>query len=644
VRRIVYLLVLIFIRLSGQSVTAQILDDSTKLIYGLHSTSYVLEEDILNGSGRKFTPDTSISDFHNYGKIYRGHQAYQDLGNLGTPAAPIFYEAPSQIGKTLGYNGFNLYAYDPERVKYFDTKSPFSSMSYIQGSRGQQILEGQFYRNVHSRWNIGFTMKSLGSKKVVGAVSTSSTTDNRLASIFSFVFSTRYFTKDERYQVLANITFFDSKNKESGGIRPDATQPDSGLFSYAQGNSNLYSARTLEKRFNFHLYQELGITKSKALQLFHIADYRIIEHRFTDVMQGGSINDSLFYPPAQGANKLPVYFDHSGTNDKILYNLFENKIGIKGRADDLSYRGYLRTKNFAYRDSFQIAGKQSNQMFVKRFSENFAGGGLRYVMGDSSYLNVAGEYMYLAKDTTSSSVGKDYFLKGDYSGRILFGGLNLINSSPTLLQKQYAGNNFIWNNKFQPTNSKNVYAGARIDLKNLFFQVSFEYSLINHYIYYNELAIPAQNNLPISILSLKTLLKYSISNFHLEEHLRYTNIMSGGDVIKMPKLYSQTRIYYKNNLFKKALLMQIGFDFFWKSSYDANYYMPVTQQYYLNNSFNVPSYLLADFFLDAQIKRVNIFIKVSHVNQLPLKGYFITPYYSGMPRTLELGVRWMFFD
>ncbi|HXA01529.1 MAG TPA: putative porin, partial [Cytophagaceae bacterium] len=190
VRRIDYLLVLTFIWLSGQYAIAQILDDSTKLVYGLHSTSYVLEEDILNNSGRKFSPDTSISDIHNYGKLYRGHQVYQDLGNLGTPAAPIFYQPPSQIGKTLGYNGFNLYAYDPEKTKYFDTRSPYSSLSYIQGSRGQQILEGEFYRNVHSRWSLGFSMKSLSSKKVIGAVSTSSSTDNRLASIFTFVFST----------------------------------------------------------------------------------------------------------------------------------------------------------------------------------------------------------------------------------------------------------------------------------------------------------------------------------------------------------------------------------------------------------------------------------------------------------------------
>jgi hypothetical protein len=648
VRRIHYILVVAFIWLAGYSATAQILDDSTKLVYGPHSTSYVLEEDILNSSGKIYSSDTSISDLHNYGKIYQGHNPLQDLGNLGTPASPIFYQAPTQIGKTLGYNGFNLYAYDPTRVKYFDTKSPYSFLSYIQGTRGQQILEGELYRNVHSRWNLGFTMKSLSSKKVIGAVSTSSTTDNRLASMFSFIFSTRYFSKDERYQVLGNFTFFDGKNKESGGIRPDNfAKPDSGLFNYNQGNSNLYSARTLEKRFNFHLYHELGITKSKALQLFHVSDYRIIQHRFTDVMRGGSINDTLFYPPVPVSGtrqRLPVNFDSTATNDKIQYHLFENKFGLKGRAGNLSYRAYLRTKNFNYIDSFHVDSPQPKHGFKKTFSENFVGGGLRYVMGDSSYINLAGEYMFLSKDTLSTNPGTDYFLKADYSGKILFGGIYAINSSPTLLQRQYTGNNISWNNNnFKPTNSNNAYLGARLDLKKFFLEASGEYSLIYNYVYYNELAKPAQDDTLINIFSFKTLLKYSIGNFHLEEHLRYTEV--SGHVIRIPKIYSQTRIYYKNKLFKKALLMQIGFDFFWKSTYYANFYMPVTQQYYLNNNnFSVPSYVLADFFIDAQIKRANIFIKVSHINQLPLNGYFITPYYSGMPRTVELGIRWMFFD
>jgi hypothetical protein len=641
VGKIDYILVFIFIWLSGQVSMgqSQIVDDSTKQVYGPQSTNYVFEEDIINGSGKKFNPDTAIYDFHNYIKIYHEHEPYQDLGNLGTPASPIFYQSPAQIGKTLGYNGFNLYAYDPDKVKYFDTKSPYSSLSYYQGSRGQQILEGEFYRNVNSQWNVGFSMKTLSSKKIVGALSGSSTTDNRLASIFSFVFSTRYFTKNERYQILGNFTFFDGKNKESGGIRPDSlSEPQSGLFDYAQENANLYSARSLEKRFNFHIYQEFGITKSKALQLFHISDYRIVEHRFTDVRIGaGPFNDTLYLQ--NGRDTMDINYDNTSTNDKVTYNLLENKGGIKGKAESLSYMAYLRSKHFTYSCTHQI--DISRQGFSKTFSENFVGGALRYAISDSSFINVNAEYFFMGKDD-STYAGSDYLFKAEYLSKYIFGGFYSVNSSPTLLQRRYMGNNLTWNNDFSPTSSNNAYAGARLGIGKLFLQGAAEYSVINDYIYYNEKARPQQDSSLISILSLKGLLKFSVSKFHLEEFFRFTTV--SGDVIRVPEYYSQTRIYYQNKLFKKALLMQMGFDFYWKSEYFANNYMPVTQQYYLNTTFPVQSYVLGDFFIDAQIKRANVYVKVSHFNQLVQKGYFITPYYPGMPRTVELGIRWMFFD
>ncbi|MFL5729623.1 MAG: putative porin [Cytophagaceae bacterium] len=619
--------------------TAQILDDSTKLVYGPHSTSYVLEEDIMNNSGRTHSADTSIDNVHNYTRIFQGHEPYQDLGNLGTPASPIFYRPPSQIGKTLGYNGFNPYAYNPQRIRYFDTKSPYSCLSYIQGSRGQQILEGDFYRNVTPRWNVGFSVKTLVSKKVIGALSSSSSADNRLASIFNFVLASRYFSKNERYQVLGNLTFFDGKNKESGGIRPDSLDQDPyKLFTYNQANAYLYSARTLEKRFNLHLYQELGITNNKVLQLFHIGDIRSVAHRFTDVRSGGFLNDTLYYPGTK--TEMLIKYNLVSTDDKIVYNLFENKAGIKGRAGQLSYIAYLRRKDFSYLDTVQVV---SGNSLKKTFSENFVGGGLRYQISDSSFVNVTSEYLYLGKNDKDAFSGSDFFLKADYYSRYLFGGFYSINSSPTLLQRRYEGNNISWNNEdFKPILSNNTEVGARLPLKNLLLQASAEYSLLKNYVYYNELAKPAQDSSLINIVSIKALMKLRLGKFHLEEHFRFTDVSSA--VIKVPRYYSQTRLYYQNMLFKKAVFMQIGFDFFWKSAYMANYYMPVTQQYFLNNDFVVKPYLLGDFFVNAQVKSATVFIKVAHFNQLPLKGYYITPYYSGMPRTVELGIRWMFFD
>jgi hypothetical protein len=140
------------------------------------------------------------------------------------------------------------------------------------------------------------------------------------------------------------------------------------------------------------------------------------------------------------------------------------------------------------------------------------------------------------------------------------------------------------------------------------------------------------------------LVKFKWRWLNIENFTQYSTI-SNPDIIKVPKLYNHGRIYYQNRILKKSLLTQIGLDVFWKSDYFANPYMPVTQQFYLNNYFSVQGYLLADFFVNVQIKRVNIFIKLSNFNQGFLqKGYFSTPYYPGLPRNFEFGIKWFFFD
>jgi hypothetical protein len=161
------------------------------------------------------------------------------------------------------------------------------------------------------------------------------------------------------------------------------------------------------------------------------------------------------------------------------------------------------------------------------------------------------------------------------------------------------------------------------------------------------MAKPAQTSKPIQIIYGNVFMKYRLRSFFIENIFRYTNVSgSGAAYIRMPEFYNHTRIYHGNKIFKKNLQVQVGFDIFYKSSYFANNYLPINQQFYLNNSFLIPSYWVSDFFIDFQVKKVNFFLKVSNatLGLFPRPGYFTTPYYPGMKRSFEFGIRWMFFD
>lgn len=87
-----------------------------------------------------------------------------------------------------------------------------------------------------------------------------------------------------------------------------------------------------------------------------------------------------------------------------------------------------------------------------------------------------------------------------------------------------------------------------------------------------------------------------------------------------------------------------GVDGHYKSDLYAPAYNPVLQQFYLQDDFLIPSYVLLDAFIEFQIIHVSVFLKFEHINQKADFGYFAHPYYIGQPRIFDAGVRWMFFN
>ena len=131
---------------------------------------------------------------------------------------------------------------------------------------------------------------------------------------------------------------------------------------------------------------------------------------------------------------------------------------------------------------------------------------------------------------------------------------------------------------------------------------------------------------------------------HFNNIAAYTNTEEA-DKVRVPEWLLESSLYLEGFLFKKALFSQLGVQATYASSYYADAYMPVTQQFYVQDNFVVQGYPVVDVFLNADIKSVILFLKMSHVNDGLLEpAYFLTPYYPGMRRSFVFGLKWMFFD
>lgn len=616
-----FTLPLLLLLLCSYWATAQILDDSTKVIYGPTTTRYVLESDIFNNREIAYPLDTTLNGFHNFSFPARNQNLYQDLGNLGTPMRPVFYQPPAQIGAQLGYNVFTLYGFDPEKIKYYDTKSPYTSLYYIQGGRGQQSLNFEFSANINPQWNAGFNYQRFTSQKQYGAANQNSDplTDHHALVVFS-----RYKSKDSTYQVMANFTHLNHFLFDQGGVTVKATEttPLDSLVNIRIANPVLKGASTREIRNDYHLYQQY--VPVAAFQLYHILDFQRRTNRFddTDFLNGPEFATRVpyaFYPSPDTLAKSDTL------SLETKYSLLENKVGIKGSFSGFNYRFHARRRDYTFTNAY-------DRDEIRR-SENFVGAWLNYYFADST--RVFGDAEYL--------IGKDYRIRGEYQGKFITAGYYRTYSSPTLVQTSFYSDPYHWSNNFDNTRSDNVYGNLNVRLGGLSLQPNVLLSRIKNYVYFNEVARPAQSSASVQMLRLGLTFEFRAGHFFTSHQVYYTKT-GGANLLRIPEWFSNSRIAYEV-LFKKVLYIQTGVEVHYKSDYFADKYMPITQQYYLQNEFEVPGYPVADVFANFRINRVRLFFKMGHVNQGVLaKGYLTAPYYPGLRRSFGFGVNWMLFD
>ena len=124
----------------------------------------------------------------------------------------------------------------------------------------------------------------------------------------------------------------------------------------------------------------------------------------------------------------------------------------------------------------------------------------------------------------------------------------------------------------------------------------------------------------------------------------YYTVQSRTDVLRTPPFFINTRLQYEF-LYAKVLYIQAGIDLHYKSSYYADAYMPVTQQFYLQNRQAVEGAVLADVYANLRVNRTRLFVKLTHANQgIFQPGYFVAPDFLQMRRGFAFGVDWYLFD
>src|SRR5690606_11858796 len=290
-------------------------------LYGPTTTAFFYEPDILNGlDSTRYNVDTSMTNFHRWTFVDQSYHRLVDLGNIGTAARPMFFSPRTSVGRELGFRAFDAYGFKADEVKYYDTRSPYTDMYYVQGGLNREILNFGFTQNVNPRLNFGFRVHRISSKRQYGTYAARGASAS-LARNWSFLLHASYFSKNRKYVLLSHIRTLNHSLMEQGGvILADTVENIIGRDDY-HGPARLHdSAKSWHRRTNLHVYQHYKALNG--LQFFNQLEFETNQNRYRDNQPSDGVSNGV-YPVVDGSPVLQL-------NQRVRHYLLDNKIGFKG--------------------------------------------------------------------------------------------------------------------------------------------------------------------------------------------------------------------------------------------------------------------------------------------------------------------------
>jgi hypothetical protein len=660
------LVCLLLVLLAAPAARAQVVDDSTKVLYGPKTTRVIYEAEVLRDSTSGTPLDTTLTRAPQARFWFHDTTFQQDLGTVGSASRPLLYQPNLELGARFGRNVFDKYARDARTVPYYDSRSPYSFFRVIQSGSGEQVFEISYSRSLKKNFSVGVAYERIASNRVLAAAGSR----QGLVEHSNLLFFGRYQNENERYHLLFNFSNVRHRALEQGGIKPlpgENTPQD--LFNYAQQQVWLTQAANNEDRDEFyltHTYRLLG----RGLTVYHTFDAKRQYNSFADlaletIRPSDQSLERTFFPRTLNSP--------TATIDRAEYRQLENTFGVLGRTKAVEYRLYARDRIASLASQTLLTGSTTSNLMLRegaplrRLNQVFVGGTAAFNYRTIYAVETAGElYLLPLNGLSTTSFGPEYWLQG----KVRTGPLSaeaLVNSySPTLTQQEFIGNHYTWNHwddsyfnpssnttdgKFSNTSTQQLTGRLQLKLPNLGlltgqrFEASVSAVNIANLVYYGTTGAPEQlstnRNLVIAFARHRTML----GRVGFDNQATYTKGDNDTEGLRIPSVVTNSRVFYESYIFRKALFNQIGAEVYYQSAFRGYDYSPSTQQFYQQDHFTIGAHAIADVFFVADIKAVSLFLKVAYVNQgIPDNGYYASPYYTGYPRRFQFGLKWNFFN
>jgi len=580
--------------------------------------------------------------------------SYEHLGNLGHALNHVDFFLRPETDVFLFGRAWDPYLKTADRTTFFNTKTPFTSISYSTNlfinQAPEETIEAIHTQNASPFTNFGIYFNILSGKSYYA---NQKTRVNRVGLFGSHA--------KNRYSIFGSFYSNGFKLGDNGGL-VDLDGFKNGVEENEwQYEMNLGNAHTEYRNLSLFLTQKYNLvekqthtdslgnttTTGKTLSLSH----QLLVER----------NMKNYYDEVNLEELSPVYNNYYYLNDIAKDSASEDKISnvfqvILGDPDydKLSARVYsgYEVRRFGmlspYDYSFWQVDSSLRDTVVGRFNDQFY---------HDVYIG-----LYLAGPTTGVwdwVIDGKYYLLGYYQNnfdinatfsREIMGKADLgLRGSIDLRKPHYFTNHYSssflrWENDF-PSMFR-IKGEAFVSSDELEMDIRAGAALISNYVYWDHEAIPRVYDSDLLVLSGYFSKHFKLSGWHSENKIlvQYT---TADEVLRLPLATIYSSNYWKQSLFKGALIADLGFDVSYFTTYRASAYMPATGAFFLQDEGDVGGFPFLDVFFSFRIARTRIFASYNNIFagvEFLDNNYFTTYRYPMKPRNMRMGLVWTFYD
>ncbi len=504
-------------------------------------------------STRTRTIDSSINDFRTRFPL---PYYYHNLGNYGTAAQSFFFNPIMKPGFDAGFHQYDIYRYSLENTRLYQTTRPYTELSYLLGSKAEQLIDIVHTQNKKSNFNFSLEYRfsnAPGNLK------------NQNASQNNFRFTSHYQTLNKKYDALLIFISNKTASSENGGLQ-DVTKLNSLALNDPYELETRMGIAGAAVRNPFNTAVNTGnIYKESTVFFRHHYDMGTKDSLVTD-----SVTYKLFYPRFR--------IEHSFRLTGSSYNFFDNNIDSVNSARYLNYFNYVNLHDsIRFKDSWTDI---TNEFSLISFPEKTnlsqflkAGIGIQNLKGTfdtiatTSLYNVyvVGEYRNRTRNQVwdVEAKGQLYvngFNSGDYSviidmkrrlGKKLgyFDiGFQNVNKSPSFLLNPLSS--FPITNRTGFAKENVVRFFASFENPSSGWKFGGEYFAVSNYMYFDSFFSARQDASLFNVLHLNAEKKFRLSthwNWYTEIHMQQT---TGQPPVNLPVLLTRNRVAFEGNFYK----------------------------------------------------------------------------------------------